>query len=290
MQRVGLQRVSLPLREAPALEAGQVHVWLARPTGMPMPGVVPAGEFGGNSSDNSDRNSDSNSNSNSGSNSGSNATDHSADPSAAGWAGNRPESRVDRVRRERIAQKFLLRLLLGAYLDCPGRDVRLVRGRHGKPELAGELAGSDLQFNLSHAGGWLAIAVARRIEVGIDIEPADRDVRWPRLARRWFSPAECEALAGMEAEPARREFLRRWSLREALVKAAGMTMAGSAGRIAAHPENPNRLLQLPDGWAAPGQWSLIEFQNLPGLTGWLAAPGEVSSVRHFRLIGQEGPS
>ncbi|MFU8878697.1 MAG: 4'-phosphopantetheinyl transferase family protein, partial [Wenzhouxiangellaceae bacterium] len=141
MRRVGLQRVSLPLREAPRLEAGQVHVWLARPTGLPMPGVVPAGEFGDDSTDRATR-------------------------GAAGYpVGNEEENRATRVRRERIAQKFLLRLLLGAYLDCPGRDVRLVRGRHGKPELAEELAGRDLHFNLSHAGGWLAIAVARRIEV-----------------------------------------------------------------------------------------------------------------------------
>ncbi len=260
-----MQRVDLPLRDAPALDAGQVHVWLARPTELPLPGVVPARDFGDHPAPDADARSN------------------------RGPIGNRQDGRAARVRQQRIAQKFLLRLLLGAYLQRPGREIRLKRGAHGKPELASDLAGSGLHFNLSHAGGWLAIAVATGVEIGIDIEPVAREVHWPRLAQRWFSPAEAEYLAALGQDSGRLEFLRRWSLREALVKAMGLTMAGNVGQIAAQPEDPARLLRLPEGWATPAQWSLKELQELPGLTGWLATPEKMVSMRQFHLTGSDHP-
>ena len=83
-----------------------------------------------------------------------------------------------RARQLRMGQKFMLRLLLGVYLEIPGRDVALVTGENGKPALAPSLACSGLAFNLSHAGDRLAIAVTKDLPVGVDIEQRERDVRW----------------------------------------------------------------------------------------------------------------
>ena len=146
-----------------------------------------------------------------------------------------PDDVGDRVRQLRMGQKFLLRLLLGAYLGIPGRDVVTVAGANGKPVLAPPLARSGLAFNLSHAGSRLAIAVARNLPVGVDIEEPQREVRWRKLSARWFSRAEADWLATLEPGAARGEFLRLWTVREAMIKAMGATIAGNISSVTPEP-------------------------------------------------------
>ena len=64
------------------------------------------------------------------------------------------------------AESVPIRQLLGTYLgqDPAGLDFR--RDAHGKPRLAG----GELEFNLSHSGSALMLAVCRRHAVGVDLE------------------------------------------------------------------------------------------------------------------------
>lgn len=189
----------------------------------------------------------------------------------------------DRVRQLRMGQKFVLRLLLGAYLKIPGRDVVTVAGENGKPVLAPPLARSGLAFNLSHAGDRLAIAVAKNLPVGVDIEQPGREVRWRKLSARWFSKAEAEWLATLEPGVARREFLRLWTVREAMIKAMGATIAGHISGVVPEPGNPGRILCLPDAWPEASAWTLYEHDPDIGLHGWLAVPASIASIRRFEL-------
>lgn len=198
-----------------------------------------------------------------------------------------PASGRDRLRQLRMGQRFVLRLLLGAYLEIPGRDVRLERAATGKPALPAELTaagpGRDLRFNLSHASDWLAIAVARGVDVGIDIERRQRTVRWRALARRWFDADERTQMEGLDDEAGRVDFLRRWSAREALIKARGETLARCVGSVALSPDDPARPRALPAGWPAPSNWDLREISAAPDLVGFVAAPGPLSRVRGMSL-------
>lgn len=229
------EAVDMPLRAAPSLAAGEVHLWHARLRNLPvMEAAI-------------------------------------------------PKARGDRVRQMRMGQKFVLRLLLGAYLEIPGRDVVTVRGPGGKPRLAPPLARSGITFNLSHAGDRLAVAVARQMPVGVDVEPPQRSVRWQKLARRWFSPGEADWLDALAPEAARAEFLRLWTVREAMIKAMGATIAGHISRVTPEPGNPARIRSLPEGWPAAADWVLHELDREAGLQGWLAVPGPVASVCTFDL-------
>lgn len=235
MELSSVESIRLPLRSAPELAEGQVHLWHLRLENLPVMETPPPADVG------------------------------------------------DRVRQLRMGQKFLLRLLLGAYLEIPGRDVVTVTGSNGKPALAPPLARSGLAFNLSHAGDRLAIAVARNLQVGVDIEQPGRDVRWRKLSERWFSRAEAEWLAALEQGAASREFLRLWTVREAMIKAMGATIAGHISSVTPEPGNPGRILSLPDGWPAAATWTLHEHETASGLCGWLAVPGPVASIRTFEL-------
>lgn len=99
--------------------------------------------------------------------------------------------------------------LLSTYL---GRSAdNLYMGKYGKPYTPF----CTPFFNLSHAGRYVALAIAER-EVGIDIEPIttyDDDV-----ARKCFTPNEY----GLLTERADNEtFFRLWTAKESIMKACG---------------------------------------------------------------------
>lgn len=235
MEISAVQSIRMPLRSAPALAEGEVHLWHVRLENLPV------------------------------------------------MESTLPMQVGDRVRQLRMGQKFVLRLLLGAYLEIPGRDVVTVTGEGGKPVLAPPLARSGLAFNLSHAGDRLAIAVAKNLPVGVDIEQPERDLRWRKLSERWFSGAEAEWLKTLEPGAAKREFLRLWTVREAMIKAMGATIAGHISSVTPEPGNPDRILSLPNGWPEATTWTLHEHDPKIGLIGWLAVPGPLASIRTFEL-------
>lgn len=205
-------------------------------------------------------------------------TDLSELPLEAGPSGT---TRKEQVLRRRIQQQFILRLLLGSYLGLPGKDVSPVRSERGKPVLPGSLAESGLNFNLSHSGNWLAIAVARNVPVGVDIE-CRRVLRRPAdMARRYFPADEAEWLAGLEEPALSRAFISQWTAREALVKATGSTLAESLGQLALD-WMPTTIRTLPEDWPEVESWSLIKPEMPSSVLGHVASPAPDLVVnRHF---------
>ena len=191
------------------------------------------------------------------------------------------QARADR-RSARIRQQFLLRLILGAYLGRPGKDIRLVRDSVGKPALADEGRSSGLEFNLSHSGSWLAVAVARGAPVGVDIERRRTLPRSAELARRYFSAAEAEAVAELD-EPARsRRFLALWTVREAHIKAMGSTLAVALRQMVFAAES-GETLQLPAHWPAAQAWSVFSPRGDRPLTIRIATPQPGCSLQMLEL-------
>jgi 4'-phosphopantetheinyl transferase len=180
-------------------------------------------------------------------------------------------TRREGVIKRRIQQRFVLRLLLGSYLGVPGKSVQVRRNRFDKPDLAGELAHSGLKFNVSHSGRWLAIALTRGSDIGVDIEQHRTLPRAADLAQRFLSGPDVESIVALE-EPERSPcFLRQWTAREALIKAMGHGIAGSIGQLVLGC-NPLRIHQLPSDW--PRDWQLLAPEWPSDLTGHVAVPGD----------------
>src|SRR5438309_1814991 len=74
---------------------------------------------------------------------------------------------VDR-RRAAIGRAYL-RLLLGQILDLPAHNLRFQYDEYGKPGLAPKRE-QLVQFNVSHSGDLILIAIARGLAVGVDVE------------------------------------------------------------------------------------------------------------------------
>lgn len=185
-------------------------------------------------------------------------------------AGPNGFNRKERILKRRIQQQFVLRLLLGSYLNCPGKSVKLVRDERGKPALVDEQADSGLNFNLSHSGTWLAVIFAQAVAVGVDIETERRMPRARDLAQRFFPNQEARWLNDQDEPFLSRNFLNQWTAREALVKAKGSGLAGALGAIRLG-WRPASVQQMPAGWSDSGNWSLISPPLPDGLIGHVAA-------------------
>ncbi len=191
-------------------------------------------------------------------------------------------NRRQELRRRRLHQQFLLRLLLGSYLGCAGKDIRLTRGQHGKPVLDRRAHANLLEFNLSHSGDWLAVAIGTGAEVGIDIEVHRTLRRAGDLARRYLPAPEADWLSGLQEPERSRAFICQWTAREALVKARGSSLAQSVAGLALD-WLPARIAALPSGWPEPAQWSLIAPEVPADLSLHVATPQPGLGVRLFFL-------
>jgi 4'-phosphopantetheinyl transferase len=145
----------------------------------------------------------------------------------AAWRAALPaeeQARAARFRQPDDAARLVLgrtalRRVLGARLQCSPAAVPLVPGPNGKPVLPPE--SPPWQFNLSHSGDWLLLALAWRRRVGIDVE-AWRDLEYAALAERAFAPEERAALAAAPAAERAATFFAVWTRKEALLKARGL--------------------------------------------------------------------
>lgn len=154
----------------------------------------------------------------------------------------------------------LLRRLLSAHLRMDPAEIELVRGEHGKPRLADSLEFHRLHFNLSHGGdAWLCGVTSGR-EIGVDVETRTQVPSAARLATRVLSSAERTALSALSSsdqEKSDTAFLRCWTRKEAVLKAAGSGFSWVAREIEVGIETDFRRTPLPQrpGWEA-GVWSM----------------------------------
>lgn len=152
------------------------------------------------------------------------------------------------------AHALLRRALSQARPDVAPDNWRFARDERGKPHVAPGLP--PLSFSLTHCRGLAAVAVAAAdIAVGVDAEPLTRRVEPLRLAQRFFTVQEADALAAMDDDEARRSaFLRLWTLKEATVKALGTGIAGSLQGFAFDSCDPPRFTAFDPALGAAEEW------------------------------------
>ncbi len=132
------------------------------------------------------------------------------------------QQRWEALRLPEDRERFLrgrggLRRLLGAWRDEPPEAVPIGAGAHGKPCCTG-----GPEFNLSHSGDLILLALHRERAVGVDVEQLRPGLAWRPIARRVLPPAEWQALEAEGAEA----FLAAWCRLEARLKAQGLGFAG----------------------------------------------------------------
>jgi 4'-phosphopantetheinyl transferase len=179
-----------------------------------------------------------------------------------------------------------VRGLLAAYLGCAQDTLNVALGEHGKPFLDGHfLAGTRaFEFNVSHSGSALLVAIARGQELGVDIETQRRRRPVLELARRFFAADEASALARLEEPQRQMAFLRLWSCKEAVVKALGIGIGFGLARVQFGIDPAGEPVQLSVIHASAGNvedWHVVRLAPTAAHIGALAWRGPARRVRAF---------
>ncbi|HEY1816137.1 MAG TPA: 4'-phosphopantetheinyl transferase superfamily protein [Kofleriaceae bacterium] len=137
-----------------------------------------------------------------------------------------------------------------------GREVELAIDPRGKPQLAGR----ELEVNVSHSGELALIAISDAGAIGVDVEQVRplHDAR--AFIKRFFSAAEA-AEAGDELAA----IFRTWCRKEALLKARGIGLVMPLAAV--------------DVRSSPPGWLLADLDVAPGYAAAVARAGEPAELR-----------
>ncbi|HEV3197374.1 MAG TPA: 4'-phosphopantetheinyl transferase superfamily protein [Bryobacteraceae bacterium] len=127
----------------------------------------------------------------------------------------------------------------------------------GKPYLPGV---PELKFNLSHSHGMALVGVALEVEIGVDVERVRALPDYEAIVERYFPPSEAAAHAAVPASHRGRDFFRRWTRIEAVLKARGVGLYGA-------------------GEEAEGAWTIQEIEIDEEYAAAVAAPRAGMTVR-----------
>lgn len=178
----------MPVSELRAqIEAGEVHVWLARPGEIGEAGLIER---------------------------------------YRGMVTAAERERGERFRFERHRDQYwvtraLVRTCLSRYFAVEPGDWRFEPDADGRPFVVAPVDIAPLSFNLSHTDGLIACALSWGAVVGCDVEDLSRRVEGAGIASRFFARPEVECLEACDPRDRRVRFLEFWTLKEAYVKARG---------------------------------------------------------------------
>jgi 4'-phosphopantetheinyl transferase len=180
------------------------------------------------------------------------------------WAGETAAARhhdtllssAERHRRERYRQPVdrrrftvgvaLSRLLLAAATGMPPDRLAIDRRcagcgePHGRPRLAG--ADGTLDFNVSHSGDHVVVAIIGGARVGVDVEHAGPGGAVTGIESLVLSDEERQQLDRRPYLDRGRALLRYWTRKEAVVKATGDGLGAGLNRLTmSAPDEAPRL-------------------------------------------------
>lgn len=188
------------------------------------------------------------------------------------------QAQADRIHHQQrrhtfLASRTLLRQWLSQVTGQPANRLTLGTGPHGKPFLVED---PSLQFNLSHGGDWLMIALRDRHAVGIDIEPIQPRQRLSQLCHRYLSEHESSTVLSLSQDQAQTQFLRYWTCREAYVKGLGVGLTIPLNTINLTLANPQstepQWIEATQGLESG--WQIYQWQPTAGYVAALALKDE----------------
>lgn len=189
----------------------------------------------------------------------------------------------ERDRRRFSVGRGVLRALCGAYIGAPADAIRFRYAARGKPELAG----GEIQFNVSHSEDLALMAFSRIGRLGVDVERLRHVPEVEHIAKSHFSPSEREVFAAVPARLKQEVFFNCWTRKEAFIKALGDGFYFSLENfdVTLAPGEPPRLLSILGNREHAAEWSLYPLQPASDYVGALAIKGRDWRLSAWSLAG-----
>ena len=122
------------------------------------------------------------------------------------------------------AAHHFVRTTLSRYADLDPAAWLFDKNTYGKPHIANP-GYAELQYNLSHTHGMVAIAVIRQRAIGVDTEQARPLDDIASLSRSVFATPERADVLACTGTAQQQRFFTYWTLKEAYIKARGMGLS-----------------------------------------------------------------
>ena len=183
-----------------------------------------------------------------------------------------------------IAARFILRFLLGQYLNRNPAALRFNYSAHGKPFLKTHSSPREkLEFNLSHSGEKALFAFCLDRPLGIDLERLRKNTDILSLAKRFFSPGEYSDLLSLPDKEKLGAFFLCWVRKEAFIKAKekGLSLGLSKFEVSLKPDKPAVLKHTFYQKMDVENWSLFDIKVENDYRAALAVKGKNAEVRSF---------
>jgi 4'-phosphopantetheinyl transferase len=189
-------------------------------------------------------------------------------------------------QRRFVVRRAVLRRLLAVCLEIKPEAVRISFSSPGKPAVAGQESSNGLRFSCSHSADLGLVAIARGIEIGVDLEqhrplPAAED-----LARTFFSNSEIRELAALPPSLKTTGFFNGWTRKEAFVKAIGLGLSFPLNRfsVTLTPGQPAALLDVAEDSEAVKKWTLAALDVSPDYSAALVFEGKNPRIKFFQWM------
>ncbi len=176
-----------------------------------------------------------------------------------------------------VTARVTLRHLLAAETGLDANAIPIALDASGRPYLDQPGYG-QIDFNLSHSGALVAIAVARDGRVGVDVEWHDHARSLRDLVPQVMGVHEAAMLDVLDGEEFRRRFFGCWTRKEAVVKADGAGLTFPLRTIDVPRVDDGDAVQVRTG--SDAVWSVSTYETLPGYTLSVAVAG---AARHVRI-------
>ena len=182
-------------------------------------------------------------------------------------------------RKRYIVAHGCLRDILARYLQCKPKELSFSINKYGKPVIDGQ----KREFNLSHSGNYVLIAVAQEHKVGIDVEKIRSNMEIENMASRFFSPIEASELMALPPEQRDLAFFNCWTRKEAYIKAQGLglSLPLDSFDVSLSPGEPAILRATRPDAEEASRWTLFSLDVDPRYAATLAVEGQDKNLRFW---------
>ena len=192
-----------------------------------------------------------------------------------------------KAREHFIVARWVLRAILGLYLNREPSLLHFCYNPYGKPALAEECDGDTFRFNVSHSHGLALYAITRNREVGIDLERIRTNLAIKQIAQRFYSPQEAAMICALPADMQPEAFFSCWTRKEAYIKARGEGLSFPLDQfdVSSALGQPAALLSIKGYPQEASPWTIQELTPASGYAAALAVEGH-----GWRLAQWEWPT
>jgi 4'-phosphopantetheinyl transferase len=188
--------------------------------------------------------------------------------------------------RHRVTYRFAhtaLRNILSKYVDCLPEKLRFGQNSFGKPFLMDAVEpDAEVQFNMSHSGQVVVVAVTRGRSIGVDVEMMRPLKDYGSIAKLNFTAEERAWIESVPSEFQQNAFFKSWARKEAVIKAVGKGLSMPLNTFDASilsGQDGRRLTLLAD---APDveSWWLVDLTAPEGYAGAVVVEQSIEKLMY----------